>query len=45
MELHVPWAGLAAFFGTMLALATATAVLAGREAMGADPVRAVREDW
>ena len=29
----------------MLALATATAVASGRQAMGADVVRAVKEDW
>jgi putative ABC transport system permease protein len=45
MELHLPWAGLAAFAAVMLGLAVLTAMLSGRLAMGADAVRAVREDW
>jgi len=45
MELHVPWAGLALFGLAMLAAATVTAILSGRQAMGGDAVRAVREDW
>jgi putative ABC transport system permease protein len=45
MELHLPWAGLAAFAALMLGLAVVTAMLSGRLAMGADAVRAVREDW
>jgi putative ABC transport system permease protein len=45
MELHVPWALLAAFFAALVLLAVLTALLSGREAMGMGPVRAVREDW
>jgi putative ABC transport system permease protein len=45
MELHVPWTGLALFGLAMLAAATVTAILSGRQAMGGDAVRAVREDW
>jgi putative ABC transport system permease protein len=45
MELHVPWLGLAVFFAVLLALATLVAVVGGRQAMGMDAVRAVREDW
>jgi putative ABC transport system permease protein len=45
MELHLPWAGLGAFAAVLLGLAVLTAVLSGRLAMGADAVRAVREDW
>jgi putative ABC transport system permease protein len=45
MELHPPYALLAALTGILVALAIATAVLSGREAMGMGPVRAVREDW
>jgi putative ABC transport system permease protein len=45
MELHLPWAGLAAFAAVMLGLAVLTAMLSGRLAMGADAVWAVREDW
>lgn len=45
MELHPPWGLLAALTLLLLALAVITALLSGREAMGVDPVRAVREDW
>ena len=45
MELSVPWLPLAGFAVAVLALATATAVASGRQAMAADVVRAVKEDW
>jgi putative ABC transport system permease protein len=45
MELHWPVAFLLSLTGTLVALAVLTAVIAGREAMGMGPVRAVREDW
>jgi putative ABC transport system permease protein len=45
MELHVPWTGLVLFSFVMLALATVTAAVSGRQAMSGDVVRAVREDW
>jgi putative ABC transport system permease protein len=45
MELDVPWGGLALFGLAVVALATLTAVLSGRQAMGVDAVRAVKEDW
>jgi putative ABC transport system permease protein len=45
MDLHVPWASLVWFAGTLLVLAGLTAVLAGRQAMSQDAVLAVREDW
>ncbi len=45
MDLHVPWTGLAALALALLAAAAATAVVSGRAAMGAEAVRAVREDW
>lgn len=45
MELHVPWAALGLFVWVMLLLATLTAVASGRQAMGRDVVRAVKEDW
>jgi putative ABC transport system permease protein len=45
MSLHVPWGALALFAAVMLLLASATAVLSGRHAMGGDVVRAVKEDW
>jgi putative ABC transport system permease protein len=45
MELHMPWLLLGMFCGVLLALAAASAVLAGRRALGRDAVQAVREDW
>jgi putative ABC transport system permease protein len=45
MDLHPPYALLAALTLVLLALAGLTAWLAGREAMGMAPVRAVKEDW
>ncbi len=45
MDLHPPWAFLAALAAVLLALAMLTAWLSGREAMGMAPVRAVKEDW
>jgi len=45
MDLAVPWLALALFALVVLALATATAVASGRQAMGDDAVRAVKEDW
>lgn len=45
MDLHVPWASLAAFTAVMLALASLTALASGRGAMGGEAVRAVKEDW
>jgi putative ABC transport system permease protein len=45
MELHLPWRLLAEFAMGMLVLATLTAIASGRQAMGGDVVRAVKEDW
>jgi putative ABC transport system permease protein len=45
MELAPPWLALAAFAALVLALATGTAVASGRQAMGDDVVRAVKDDW
>ena len=45
MELHPPYLLLAGFIVLLIALAVLTALLAGREATGMAPVRAVREDW
>jgi len=45
MELDVPWVNLALFGLAVVALATLTAMLSGRQAMGVDAVRAVKEDW
>ncbi|MBI1396148.1 MAG: FtsX-like permease family protein [Betaproteobacteria bacterium] len=45
MTLHVPWAGIAAFFCAMIVAASATAIIGGRQAMSGSAVRAVRDDW
>jgi len=45
MEVYLPWGNLLLFALGLLALATLTAVLSGRQAMTGDAVRAVREDW
>lgn len=45
MELHPPYLFLGGLALVLVALSALTAVLAGREAMGMAPVRAVREDW
>jgi len=45
MELHMPWSQLALLALAMLSLATLTSALSGRQAMGSQVVRAVREDW
>ena len=45
MELHVPWRLLAEFVVAMLAMATLTAIASGRQAMSAEAIRAVKEDW
>jgi len=45
MELHPPYAFLAALAVGVIALGAATAWFSGREATGMDAVRAVRDDW
>ncbi len=45
MELAMPWPALAGFAIVVLALSTVTAMASGRQAMGDDAVRAVKEDW
>jgi len=45
MEIAVPWLALGGFALAVLALASGTAVTSGRQAMGDDAVRAVKEDW
>jgi putative ABC transport system permease protein len=45
MQLHMPWGTLAAVAAALLASAALTALLAGRQAVSGDAVRAVREDW
>ena len=45
MQLHVPWAGLAAVALVLLLSAAATALIAGRVAVSGSALQAVREDW
>jgi putative ABC transport system permease protein len=45
MDLHPPWGLLLLLAAALIAAAAATAVLSGRQAMGMEVVRAVREDW
>jgi putative ABC transport system permease protein len=45
MDFSVPWRSLISLTLALIAAATLTAVLAGRRATSADPIRAVREDW
>lgn len=45
MDLHVPWVALALLSTALLGAAALTAVVSGRQAMGDDVVRAVKEDW
>lgn len=45
MDLHMPWAPLAALAVLIVTTAALTAVWSGRAAMKDDVVRAVREDW
>jgi len=45
MDLHAPWGPLAGLAGILVATAALTSVCSGREAMGDDVVRAVKEDW
>jgi len=45
MELHMPWRLLGEFVVVVLAMATLTAIASGRQAMSAEAIRAVKEDW
>ncbi|HUL93893.1 MAG TPA: ABC transporter permease [Burkholderiales bacterium] len=45
MELHMPWRLLAEFVAVMLTMATLTAIASGRQAMSAEAIHAVKEDW
>jgi putative ABC transport system permease protein len=45
MDLSVPWLPLALFCLAVLALSTLTALASGRQAMSADVVKAVKDDW
>ena len=45
MELHPPLVFLLLLAFLLIFFSVVTAILSGKEAMGMDPVRAVREDW
>jgi putative ABC transport system permease protein len=45
MQMHYPWPLLATVALALLLSAAVTALLAGRQALAAGPIRAVREDW
>jgi putative ABC transport system permease protein len=45
MQMHIPWPLLASVAALMLAAATLTALLAGRQATAGSALLAVREDW
>ena len=45
MELSLPWPALTGFGLLLLGLSMLTALVSGRQAMGADVVRAVKDDW
>jgi putative ABC transport system permease protein len=45
MQMHYPWPLLATVALALLLSATITALAAGRQALSAGPIRAVREDW
>ncbi|PHV14099.1 multidrug ABC transporter substrate-binding protein [Janthinobacterium sp. BJB303] len=45
MQLHLPWPLIATVAAALLAAAALTALIAGRQALSAGPIRAVREDW
>jgi len=45
MDVHVPWGLLGVLSGVLVAAAALTAAVSGRQAMGDDVVRAVKEDW
>ena len=45
MQLHLPWPLIASVAAALLTAAALTALIAGRQALSAGPIRAVREDW
>ena len=45
MDWSIPWLGLAGFSAALLSLAVGTTVVAAREAMSENAVRAVKDDW
>ena len=45
MTIHMPWGSLAALAVALLVAAVATTLVSGRQAMSADAIRAVKDDW
>ena len=45
MDLSLPWLALSGFSVLLLGLSMLTALVSGRQAMGGDVVRAVKDDW
>ena len=45
MDVHVPWLALLAISAVLVLTATATAMFSGRNAMGREPIAAVKDDW
>ncbi|HLK71913.1 MAG TPA: hypothetical protein VKT19_08145, partial [Steroidobacteraceae bacterium] len=45
IDLAIPWQQLCVLGAALITTAALTAWLAGRAALGADVIRAVREDW
>ncbi|MBC7505346.1 MAG: FtsX-like permease family protein [Sandarakinorhabdus sp.] len=45
MDTRLPWGLFAALIAALVTAAAATAALAGRRALSADAIRAVRDDW
>ncbi len=45
MDVHVPWGLLCLLSLVLVTAAAGTSAFSGRQAMGADVVRAVKEDW
>ncbi|PTN11017.1 FtsX-like permease family protein [Nitrosomonas aestuarii] len=45
MQLHMPWSWLILIAGILLVSASMTALTAGRRAVSANVIRAVKEDW
>jgi putative ABC transport system permease protein len=45
METRLPWPLFASLAAALVAASAGTAVLAGRSALSAGAIRAVREDW
>ncbi|MEH0165627.1 FtsX-like permease family protein [Roseateles microcysteis] len=45
MEMHIPWLRLLGLLAAVFLTAIAAALLAGRQALSADAVQSVKEDW